>query len=103
MGAKTIALLQGAKTFALMFMLFSISLYKPAYRFRRQFRQEIVPSPQSAVVAVGSTSTGTVTLISPAPAGGTVVTLGAVQGQIVIPPKVTVRREPRKRASSLRH
>jgi len=44
-----------------------------------------------AVVPVGLTSTGTVTLVSPAPAGGTVVTLGAVQGQIVIPPKVTVR------------
>jgi hypothetical protein len=49
-------------------------------------------SVQPASVAAGSTSTGTVTLSSPAPAGGRVVTLGAAQGQIVIPSTVTVRK-----------
>jgi uncharacterized repeat protein (TIGR03803 family) len=48
-------------------------------------------SVQPASVNAGSTSTGTVTLASPAPAGGRVVTLGAAQGQIVIPATVTVR------------
>jgi hypothetical protein len=42
-------------------------------------------------VKAGGTTTGTVTLSSPAPAGGQVVTLGAAQGQIIIPPSVTVR------------
>jgi len=43
-----------------------------------------------SVIHSGQNSTGTVTLSSPAPAGGTVVTLGAQQGQIVIPATVTV-------------
>jgi uncharacterized repeat protein (TIGR03803 family) len=43
-----------------------------------------------ALIPVGKTATGTVTLTSPAPQGGKVVTLGAKQGQIVIPTKVTV-------------
>lgn len=38
----------------------------------------------------GQTSVGTVTLSSPAPVGGLVVTLGALQGQIVVPATVTV-------------
>jgi uncharacterized repeat protein (TIGR03803 family) len=38
----------------------------------------------------GQTSKGTVTLSSPAPTGGMVITLGAQQGQIVIPSTVTV-------------
>jgi len=42
------------------------------------------------IVIAGRNATGKVTLFTPAPSGGTVVTLGAQQGQIVIPPSVTV-------------
>lgn len=45
--------------------------------------------PQTIVV--GQSATGTVKLFDPAPAGGTTVTLGAQQGQIVIPASVKVR------------
>lgn len=45
---------------------------------------------QSAVAA-GGTVTGTVTLTSPAPAGGAVVVLqGSMEGQVIVPPNVTV-------------
>lgn len=47
-------------------------------------------SVNPTVIHSGQTSTGTVTLSSPAPAGGRTITLGAVQGQIVIPATVTV-------------
>ena len=47
-------------------------------------------SVSPGVIHSGQTSTGTVTLSRPAPAGGTKVTLGALQGQIVIPASVTV-------------
>jgi uncharacterized repeat protein (TIGR03803 family) len=43
------------------------------------------------VIHAGQSATGMVTLAAPAPAGGTVVRLGAAQGQIVIPATVTVR------------
>ena len=42
------------------------------------------------VVHSGQSSTGAVTLANPAPAGGKLVTLGAQQGQIVIPATVKV-------------
>ena len=45
---------------------------------------------QSSVPA-GGTVTGTVRLTSPAPAGGAVVTLqGSMEGQVIVPPSVTV-------------
>ncbi len=45
---------------------------------------------QSSVLA-GGTVTGTVTLTSPAPAGGAVVILSAsMEGQVIVPPNVTV-------------
>jgi hypothetical protein len=45
---------------------------------------------QSSVLA-GGTVTGTLTLTSPAPAGGAVVTLqGSMEGQLITPPSVTV-------------
>jgi hypothetical protein len=45
---------------------------------------------QSSVLA-GGTVTGTLTLTSPAPAGGAVVTLqGSMEGQVITPPSVTV-------------
>jgi hypothetical protein len=45
---------------------------------------------QSSVPA-GGTVTGTVRLTSPAPAGGAVVTLqGSMEGQVIVPPNVTV-------------
>lgn len=45
---------------------------------------------QSAIAA-GGTVTGTVTLTSPAPAGGAVVRLqGSMEGQVIVPPNVTV-------------
>jgi uncharacterized repeat protein (TIGR03803 family) len=47
-------------------------------------------SASPAVIQSGQTSTGTVTLSTPAPTGGRIVTLGAQQGQIVIPATVTV-------------
>src|SRR6185437_15245134 len=44
-----------------------------------------------SLVPAGGTVTGTVTLTSPAPAGGAVVTLSAsMEGQIIVPPNVTV-------------
>jgi hypothetical protein len=42
------------------------------------------------IILVGKTAVGTVTLTNPAPAGGKLVSLGAQQGQIVIPQTVTV-------------
>jgi hypothetical protein len=39
----------------------------------------------------GKRAVGKVRLFNPAPQGGTVVTLGAQQGQIVIPPSVKVK------------
>jgi hypothetical protein len=45
---------------------------------------------QSSVPA-GGTTTGTVTLTSPAPTGGALVTLsGSMEGQVIVPPNVTV-------------
>jgi hypothetical protein len=45
----------------------------------------------SASVPFGGTVTGTVTLTSPAPAGGAVVTLqGSMEGQVIVPASVTV-------------
>jgi hypothetical protein len=45
----------------------------------------------SSPILVGSTTTGTVTLTSAAPAGGAVVTLNAsLDGQVIVPPSVTV-------------
>jgi hypothetical protein len=42
-------------------------------------------------VAAGGTVTGTVTLTSPAPAGGAVVRLqGSMEGEVIVPPSVTV-------------
>lgn len=44
-----------------------------------------------ATVLGGSTTTGTVTLTAPAPAGGAVIPLsGSLEGQVVTPPSVTV-------------
>jgi uncharacterized repeat protein (TIGR03803 family) len=45
---------------------------------------------QPKIIKSGQSGVGTVTLFSPAPAGGTIVTLGALQGQIIIPATVTV-------------
>lgn len=42
------------------------------------------------IIKSGDSATGKVKLFDPAPEGGTVVTLGAKQGQVVIPPNVTV-------------
>ncbi len=45
----------------------------------------------TATVAGGATTTGTVTLTAPAPAGGATVALsGSMEGQVVTPPNVTV-------------
>src|SRR4051812_30133910 len=45
----------------------------------------------SASIAGGGTTTGTVTLTAPAPAGGATIRLsGSMEGQVVVPPNVTV-------------
>lgn len=55
-----------------------------------------------AVVVSGQRSTGTIKLSSPAPPGGMIVNLGAMQGQIVIPSKVTVRAGATKRRFTIK-
>src|SRR3954453_13256988 len=45
----------------------------------------------SASIAGGATTTGTVTLTAPAPSGGATIRLsGSMEGQVVVPPNVTV-------------